>query len=333
MIYKSEDIKKINSMMLLEKLYEAKSATMLELENMTQFSQSAVRSIIKELEKKNILVSQTMDSSTGGRCPVRYTFSNQHFQVLSIFIDEGSVEIKIKDALQHVTLDQHVNCELNVELEKIILDLAIKHQVNCISIASSGVVQEDCFYNDHGEYMEKQEIALHLKKQIDIPIIIENDVKCMMMGVQAKKHVENLAYIYMSKTGVGSAYYVNQHILKGHQSFSGELGLLPYHKKTINEWIASGPDKEILEDIYVHLIASVALTIDPENIILAGKTIDSISMDVIQKEIELCLSKRYRLRIETSSNALYDAFDGLHYRGILKLFDVYTNYERGNKHG
>lgn len=31
--------------------------------------------------------------------------------------------------------------------------------------------------------MQRIEIALNLKKKLNIPVIIENDVKCMMMGI------------------------------------------------------------------------------------------------------------------------------------------------------
>ena len=71
--------------------------------------------------------------------------------------------------------------------------------------------------------MEKHEIAVNLKAQLDVPVVVENDVKSMMMGVQADNQYESLAYVYMSQTGVGSAYYLNQQILKGNQAFSGEL--------------------------------------------------------------------------------------------------------------
>ena len=327
MIYKSEDIKKMNSLLLLNQLYEIQSATMSELVKVTHLSQSSVRSILKSLESKGILTLDHMEQSNGGRCPGRYTFSVEHFQILSVFIDEGYVDIIQKDILQKESMKEHIKCELNEELEKHILDIVSKTSINCISIASSGVVQDDCFYTDHGEYMMKHAIACNLKQHLSIPIIIENDVKSMMMGIRCHQTCNSLAYLYMSDTGVGSAYYLHSDILKGHQSFSGELGMLPYLDHTINEVIACHPDDKTLEDIYVQILATIALTIDPEKIIISGKNLHRLSITRIKEHLHQCLSSRYQLNIDLSNDPLHDGLEGLHYMGILKLFDQYTDYE------
>ena len=66
MTYKSEDIKKMNSIELLKNLYQLNNATMAELVAQTSFSQSSVRSILKSLENKGILTLQNVDQSSGG---------------------------------------------------------------------------------------------------------------------------------------------------------------------------------------------------------------------------------------------------------------------------
>ena len=166
--------------------------------------------------------------------------------------------------------------------------------------------------------MEKHEIAVNLKAQLDVPVVVENDVKSMMMGVQADNQYESLAYVYMSQTGVGSAYYLNQQILKGNQAFSGELGLLPYQQ----------PFMAVLEDICVQLFMTIALTIDPKQIIVAGPRLSSLSLSHIKEKIQTYLSLRYQLDIDISQDLISDGLNGLHYMGILRLFDIYTNYEK-----
>lgn len=318
--------------MLLEKLYVLKDATMAELVEQTAFSQSSVRSILKDLESRGVLTLTAQDKSSGGRCPGRYSFAMEKFRILCVFIDEGTVEICLKDANGKELFYEHIVCEMNARLEAMLVDIVNEQRATCLSIASSGVVIEDAFYNDHGEMMEKQKIAINLKKAVTIPILIENDVKAMMMGIQAKQQEDSLAYLYFSQTGVGSAYYTNQQILRGCQAFSGELGLLPYQKQTINEVIASQPSIAALEDIYLHLLTTIAVTIDPSRIILAGKSLSQVSLPRIKKGMQNCLSKRYKLAIEVSSDPLSDALKGLHYEGILKLFDHYTEYKRSNNH-
>lgn len=333
MIYKSEDIKKMNSITLLKELYQHSHATMSELVENTNFSQSLVRSILKDLETKEILHVKNIDQSSGGRCPSRYTFNKDYFQILSVFINEGIVLFIVKDIFNSILYQDQKKYDTDEELEKMIVDITKKYTVNCISIGSSGVVQEDCFYNDHGEYMEKHDFPVHLKEILPIPILVENDVKCMMMGVQSLKQYDNLAYLYMSQTGIGSAYYLHDHIVKGNQSFAGELGLLPYYGKSINQTIASNPSLETLEDLYAQLIITIAVTIDPKHIMISGKQMHLLSIPNIKSKVQQYLSKRYQLHIDLSEDPMLDALHGLHYLGISKLFDLYTNYERRSRNG
>ena len=109
----------MNSIELLKNLYQLNNATMAELVAQTSFSQSSVRSILKSLENKGILTLQNVDQSSGGRCPGRYTFSKEHFQILSVFVDEGTVDLKLKDILDNTIFHKHIVCSLNEELENI----------------------------------------------------------------------------------------------------------------------------------------------------------------------------------------------------------------------
>ncbi len=70
MTYKSEDVKKMNGVILLKELYRLSDATMGELMQKTHFSQSLVRSLLKDLESKERLMVKNIDRSSGGRYPI-----------------------------------------------------------------------------------------------------------------------------------------------------------------------------------------------------------------------------------------------------------------------
>lgn len=331
MAYTSEDIKKMNCITLLQKLYQLKTATMAELMQATMFSQSATRSSLKALEEKQVVSLSAMDTSSGGRCPGRYAFVKERFLILSVFIDEGTVILSLKDIDGHCTLQETISCDFDEHLEEYLYALAQQYPIRAMVIGSSGVIAGDCFYTDQGEMMEQHDLAHRIKQQFPFPILIENDVKAMMMGIQAKKQVASLAYLYMSNTGVGSAYTIHSRIHRGMQGFSGELGLLPYHGKTINEVIATQPPLAVLEELYIQVIVTIATTIDPAWIILSGKPLPNLALSTIKKGVTTCLSNRYQLQIEVSRNPLQDALDGLHYLGIQALFEEYTKEERKSK--
>ena len=52
----------------------------------------------------------------------RYTFSKSYFQILSVFVDEGTVDIRVKDILNDILFHKHIVCDLNDKLENMIVD-------------------------------------------------------------------------------------------------------------------------------------------------------------------------------------------------------------------
>ena len=88
------------------------------------------------------------------------------------------------------------------------------------------------------------------------------------------------------------------------------------------------PFMAVLEDICVQLFMTIALTIDPKQIIVAGPRLSSLSLSHIKEKIQTYLSLRYQLDIDISQDLISDGLNGLHYMGMLRLFDIYTNYEK-----
>ena len=136
MTYKSEDVKKMNGVILLKELYRLSDATMGELMQKKHFSQSLVRSLLKDLESKERLMVKNIDRSSGGRYPTRYTFNKAFFHVLSVFIGEGTVDFVLKDIFDHILFQTRTHCQLDQQLEKRIIEITQTYPVNCISIAS-----------------------------------------------------------------------------------------------------------------------------------------------------------------------------------------------------
>ena len=85
--------------------------------------------------------------------------------------------------------------------------------------------------------------------------------------------------------------------------------------------------------MFVLILVAVAVTIDPEKIIIAMKKDNNLSLTKIKEGVSKSLSKRYLINLEKSTNPLEDGLDGLHYLGILKLFDLYTDYNREKRNG
>jgi glucokinase len=87
-----------------------------------------------------------------------------------------------------------------------------------------------------------EEVALRdiLEKEFDIPVFVNNDVNCFILG----EHQFGLAQGYRSAvgmaigTGLGSGIIVDNQLYIGSNCGAGEIGLLPYLDKNIESYAA-----------------------------------------------------------------------------------------------
>lgn len=320
----SEDIKRLNAMELLKDMYHDHHGTIAEIASASGFSNSAVRTTLEWLKEKGVLKVQKLDLSTGGRCPRRYAFCQSRFRTLGLFIDDETVDITIRSIAGDDLYQNHVYIKENKELEDFVVMLVDRYAVNCVSVAGAGIIEGLSFYRDVQGVMVEYRITAHLKQRLSIPVVIENDVKAMMMGYQSKQQVELLAYLYISHTGVGSSYYLDSDIWRGSHHFSGEIGLMPYEGHKINEVIQQHPEEALMEKLIQHMIVTISTLIDPQKIVITGKRVPWHCEERIHDVCISYLSEKYPLHLEFRNFPLQDAIDGLHYIAVLKLFEEYT---------
>ncbi|GAB3961578.1 ROK family protein [Spirosoma harenae] len=87
-----------------------------------------------------------------------------------------------------------------------------------------------------------EEVALRdiLEKEFDIPVFVNNDVNCFILG----EHQFGMAQGYRSAvgmaigTGLGSGIIVDNQLYTGSNCGAGEIGLLPYLDKNIESYAA-----------------------------------------------------------------------------------------------
>lgn len=323
---RKKDVKNMGNheMMIFHAIEKYHHATMMELVRESELSASVIKQILEDMEAQGYIEKTMMNTATKGRNAFVYSLSKKQFMVLGVFVDEQTVDISIRDALNHTHYENHLYLKETKELEDFIVQLTKQFHVTCISMAAAGIVEDLYFYRDVNGKLIAYGICEHLSERLSIPIIIQNDVKTMMMGYVAKSKFKNLAYVYFSRTGVGSSYCIDGKILQGIHHFSGELGLIPFHGRKINDLIKEGPRDALIKDILIQIITTISTTIDPDQIVISGKNIPFH----LEKEIkEACmeyLSERYPLCITFRNVPLQDVMDGVHYLGIQRLFEEYT---------
>lgn len=313
-----------NLMLVFQAIAKYHHATIVELVRESGLSAPVVKSILEELETKGYIEKQLMNSSSKGRNANVYSLHNKSFMILGLFIDEQTVDIAIQDALSHTHYENHLYLKETKELEDFIVKLVERFQVRCVSVAAAGIVDGLYFYRDQNGSLIRFGICEHLHQRLSIPIIIQNDVKTMMIGYVSNSTIENLAYVYFSTTGVGSSYWFNKKMIQGVHHYSGELGMIPFHGKKINEILQMGVDDFIMKAIITQIITIVSVTIDPEWIVIAGKNIPFHLEKEIIAGSSVYLGDRYPLHLEFRNVPLHDVMEGVHYLGMQRLFEEYV---------
>lgn len=312
-----------NQMLVFQAIKKYHHATMTELVRESGLSSPVVKLILEEMEAKGYVEKQIMNTSSKGRNANVYSLHNDKFMVLGLFIDEHTVDISIRDALSNTHYENHLYLKETKELEDFIVKLVERFHVTCVSVAAAGIVDGLFFYRDQKGTLTQFGICDQLNKRLSIPVIIQNDVKTMMMGYVSNSTVQDLAYVYFSTIGVGSSYCIDKKIIQGVHHYSGELGMIPLHGKKINEIIQSGAVNQEMKDIITQVITIISVTIDPKRIVIAGKNIPFHLEKEIKESSKSYLGDRYALQLEFRNVPLHDVMEGVHYLGIERLFEEY----------
>ena len=112
--------------------------------------------------------------------------------------------------------------------------LLTKFNCQCIVIAVEGIVRDNEYLTDHNNHFETHTWITELEKSINIPILVENDVKAMQLGTCYHHHKNSSIYLHLNKKGIGSSYMYNGQLVHGKYGIAGEIGLIPYHDISLN---------------------------------------------------------------------------------------------------
>lgn len=316
-VYAHTVLKQNNSQLLLHHLYMKKDATMLDLVQDTQLSQSSVRNMLRQFEDNNIVESIGVDESTGGRCPVRFSLNPALFSLICLFVHKDYAECKIM-RLYEVIESSKIEYSSFDQLSDKIKNMIKKYKSTAVVMAVEGIVNGHIYYTDHEDQYIRNDWIEHLQQQIMIPIYIENDVRCMQRGIyKHDESIDNFVYLYISSLGMGGSVMVNGTILNGYKGIIGELGLIPYHDKTINQAIRACHNELEFNQIISHLLVITCLSNDPQKIMISSKLSFPLDLPLLKQQLKSGVHQDYCLELEENPNQCL--FDGLEYLGMMNL--------------
>ena len=163
--------------------------------------------------------------------------------ILGIDIGGTSIKADVYDedgtALGHFSEQSTKICHENQtnEILEQICDLIASYQssldLDGVAISTAGVVDSQSGKIVYAGYTipsySGTDFSSEIQKRFSIPVTVENDVNCALLGEMWKGAARNSHSTVMITvgTGIGGGIFTNEQILSGHNFTAGEIGYLP----------------------------------------------------------------------------------------------------------
>lgn len=295
-ILRSNDVKRINKIVIRKALLELRSATRKELMEATGISSSSIGSLIMEMVRDEDILEESIDSSTGGRCPMRYALNYYEYRVMCILIDREHANVHIIDCLEQEVHKETMSLQSIDQLKQTIIALSEAYHVKSINVSIPGIIQGDRVLQDSETGLQELNFLHELHEELKLPLYLENDVKCMVQGyIKTHEDCETISYLYLStEGGLGCASVNEGHLIQGSDHLAGEIGLLKYNGSSMNNLLRKHPDETQTLQILTRLISVLVCAINPSLIVLSG--VDQAYEARLRQAVEEVVSDRFTLR-------------------------------------
>ena len=312
-----KETKKKHLLAILKYLYLHNSSTMNELIEGLQLSQPSIRNMVRTLQEKQLIQEVGNDLSSGGRCPTRFSLNEKNYLILCLYVQVDKVIYQVR-SFNEIKKEDILYYQNEEELKKMIKQLVDENEVHCCQIAVEGIVYEDEYVTDHQNILKKHQWLKDIKKEILIPIQLQNDVKMIHQGCYFNYQQDATYYLYINDVGVGSSYFYKDEPLYGNIGIMGEIGLISFKGKTFNQRIRDCQNQEEFNEILSLLISMIFTMLDPTRLELSldlkWNYEENVIKNTLNKIDENCCRHLY-----FHENISLMLFDGLVYRGIVYL--------------
>lgn len=222
---------------ILEMIKKNLKISRTDLSKEMELTPAAISKVIKKLILHDLIVEKNVLFSTGGRPRIRLGINPDYKKIVGVNLGSGFINIVVSDLngkiiqmeeRKFVFKGQGKIFELlNEELQKVIEKYGSSSIIG-IGLATHGVVDRrkgTVIISPHFKW-KKLEIRKELEKKYGIPVIVENDVRAMLMAEHnygSGKYIRDFMLLYI-KSGVGAAIFLNGKIFEGSNYGAGEIG-------------------------------------------------------------------------------------------------------------
>ncbi|GAB6090598.1 ROK family transcriptional regulator [Spirochaeta dissipatitropha] len=285
-------IKDMNTISVLNALYDAQEANIKELAEICSLSVVTVSTIIKQLLKDGRVTKGNLAPSEGGRPSQRYVFNRSHKLGLVLFTRElkgiDSVCLRLFD-LYGTSLKSEDYTMPDIDPDKIEALLAEWisgfPSVGAIGLGLPGIEHKGSMIILDYKALVGTPIIERFTSRFGIPVMVENDVNAAVIG---RAHATGEGtdceiYVYFPrKYPPGAGIHLNGRLVKGKRNFAGEIGWLPLGI----EWGPETADSfQASTEAAARVLSSLSAVLDPESITIYG---EHLSIEHIERIRQLC---------------------------------------------
>ena len=195
--------------------------------------------ITKKLIKEKFIIQEGLGESSGGRPPVLLKLNPSAGYIIGVNLGPGILEVVLSDLEAEILVKKSkdmVKTDQDYVLENIIAlinDLINASEVDKdklfgIGVAVHGLVNSEEGISIFAPYYHWTEVAIKeiLEKKLQIPVVVDNDVRAMALGESwfgITKGIDDFIMINVGN-GIGSGIVINGELHYGSNYSAGELG-------------------------------------------------------------------------------------------------------------
>ncbi|MGN0004010.1 MAG: ROK family protein [Sphingobacterium composti] len=226
---------------VLKSIYFSGSQSIAEISNIIGKSVPLVAKAIHHLVEHNLVHSQGLRASTGGRRAASYSINKEKLgNIITVCISRYSIRIGLFNILNEPIMDE---LEINitqmddakiydtlVEQVKIVIRDNKANPIYKIGITTPGFV--DSQYGVNNSYSKDSplhDLPYRFKKEFSIDTYIENDSSAIAIAEKnfGKAKQTNHSLVINLTWGVGLGIIVDQQLFRGFNGFAGEFSHIP----------------------------------------------------------------------------------------------------------
>lgn len=328
-------LKQANLSQIRKVIREKGTATRAEIVQETNISSTTVRSLLSEMLSDGEIDSIGYDESSGGRKALRYRLNPERHHGVAFCITDNQIHSLIVNICGEIVESSCLEV-VDGDFEQAILsyleDVTKRIEIKSIGIGVPGIVEGTSFWrvNKDDGTLYQSDIGEALAKRYGIPVILENDLNATIIGFGRCYMKEfpgemlenvNMAYLYFEKGCVSAGFIAGGQIIRGSNNYAGELGLVPFHGKTLDDWLSDDISDSQYIDIVVQTICWICGILNPQYLILGGPALRKECMGPIGDQLFGLLGTKMLAELLYSSDSWQDYHQGMAYLTAGKLFE------------